>query len=141
MPIRTIRSLLAGRTANTAAKTTTVAEAAALMRSRRVGSLLVCDGPKLIGIFTERDALYRVLGQGLDPATTALEHVMTPQPQTINPDEPFRRALQIMYEGGFRHLPVVEFGRPLGMVSVRDALDEDLYEMHLALEQRETMRE
>ena len=141
MPIRSIRSIIAGRTPNTAPKTVTVIEAARLMKQRNAGALLVLDGSKLIGIFTERDALFRVLAPGLDPATTRIGDVMTPQPQTIDPDEPFQRALQIMYEGAFRHLPVVEYGRPLGMVSVRDALDEDLYEMRVELEQREEMRE
>jgi signal-transduction protein with cAMP-binding, CBS, and nucleotidyltransferase domain len=51
------------------------------------------------------------------------------------------RALRMMHEGKFRHLPVVEFDRPLGVVSVRDALDEDLYELRIDLEQRETMSE
>ena len=62
---------------------------------------------------------------------------MTSQPQTIHPDEPFLHALRVMHKGRFRHLPVVEFDRPLGMVSVRDALDDDLYELHNALEQQE----
>ena len=59
----------------------------------------------------------------------------------MHPDEPFVRALRMMHEGKFRHLPVVEFDRPLGVVSVRDALDEDLYELRVDLEQRETMGE
>jgi len=65
--------------------------------------------------------------------------VMTAQPQTIHPDEPFVRALRMMHEGNFRHLPVVEFERPIGVVSVRDALDEDLYELRVDLEQRGVM--
>ena len=64
---------------------------------------------------------------------------MTPQPQTIHPDEPFLHALRIMHKSRFRHLPVVEFDRPLGMVSVRDALDEDLYALRADLNQREHM--
>jgi CBS domain-containing protein len=63
---------------------------------------------------------------------------MTRAPQTIHPDEPFLRALRMMHEGKFRHLPVVEYDRPLGMVSVRDALDEDLYELRIDLAQRES---
>lgn len=141
MPVRSIRSIIAGRPPNTASKTVTVLEAARLMKQRNVGSLMVLDGSKLIGIFTERDALFRVLAAGLDPDIVRLGDVMTPQPQTIHPDEPFLRALRIMSEGAFRHLPVVEFGRPLGMVTVRDALDDDLYELRVELEQHETMRE
>jgi CBS domain-containing protein len=111
------------------------------MKQRNVGSVLVLDDGRLAGIFTERDALFRVLAAARDPATTTLGEVMTPQPQTMHPDEPFVRALRVMHEGKFRHLPVVEFGRPLGVVSVRDALDDDLVELRWDLEQREEARE
>lgn len=123
----------------TATKSATVLDAARLMKRQNIGSLLVVDGTRLIGIFTERDALFRVLAAGRDPAVTLLADVMTPQPQTIHPDEPFLSALRIMHEGKFRHLPVVEFDRPLGLVSVRDALDEDLYDLRADLEQRQDM--
>lgn len=139
MSIRSIRSIVAGQTLITATKFTTVFEAARLMKQHNIGALLVLDSSRLIGIFTERDALFRVLAAGKDPAQTKLADVMTAQPLTIGPDEPFLDALRTMYEGKFRHLPVVEFGRPLGMVSVRDALDEDLYELRVTLEQRQEM--
>ena len=141
MPIRSLRSIVAGQTPITASKTTTVVDAARLMKRHNVGALLVVDGTRLIGIFTERDALFRLLAEGRNPAITRVVDVMTAQPQTIHPDEPFGNALRIMYECKFRHLPVVEFGRPLGMVSARDALDEDLYGLRIDLEQRETMRD
>ncbi len=137
MPIRSLRTIVAEQTPITAAKTATVIEAARLMKQENIGALLVVDGSRLIGIFTERDALFRVLAAGRDPAVTRLADVMTAQPQTIHPDEPFLRALRIMHEGGFRHMPVVEYDRPLGMVSVRDALDDDLYELRANIEQRE----
>jgi CBS domain-containing protein len=139
MSIRSIRSIVAGQTPISAAKTTTVIEAARLMKQQNIGALLVLDSSRLIGIFTERDALFRVLAAGRDPNATRLGDVMTAQPQTIGPDEPFLHALRVMYEGKFRHLPVVEFGRPLGMVSVRDALDDDLYELRVDLAQRQEM--
>jgi len=137
MAIRSIRSIVAGQRPIGAAKTTTVVEAARLMKQQNIGALLVLDSSRLIGIFTERDALFRVLAQGRDPNATPLADVMTAQPQTIGPDEPFVHALRIMHEGKFRHLPVVEFGRPLGMVSMRDALDDDLYELRVDLAQRQ----
>ena len=139
MSIRSIRSIVTGQTPISAAKATTVVEAARLMKQQNIGALLVLDSSRLIGIFTERDALFRVLAAGRDPNATHLSDVMTAQPQTIGPDEPFVHALRIMYEGKFRHLPVVEFGRPLGMVSVRDALDDDLYALRVDLEQRQEM--
>ena len=141
MPIRSVRSVVANQTPLTAPKTTTVLEAAYLMKAQGKGALLVVEGSKLISIFTERDALFRVIAAGRDPASTALAEVMTPQPQTIHPDEPFLHAMRIMHRGGFRHLPVAEHGRPLGMVSARDALDDDLYELSVNLEQQEHMLE
>lgn len=139
MSIRSIRSIVAGQTPISATKNTTVVEAARRMKEENIGALLVLDSSRLIGIFTERDALFRVLAAGLDPNTTRLADVMTAQPQTIGPDEPFLHALRIMYESKFRHLPVVEFGRPLGVVSVRDALDDDLYALKVDLAQRQEM--
>jgi CBS domain-containing protein len=135
MPIRSVRSVVANQTPLTAPKTMTVLAAALLMKQHAKGALLVVDGSKLIGIFTERDALFRVIAPGRDPDTTQLADVMTPQPQTIHPDEPFIHAMRIMHRGGFRHLPVAEHGRPLGMLSARDALDDDLYELSVNLEQ------
>ena len=137
MPIRSLRSIVAGQTPVTVSGATTVADAARMMKRSNVGALLVVERSRLVGIFTERDALFRVLAEGRSPALTRVEDVMTAQPQTIHPDEPFVRALRTMHEGKFRHLPVVEFERPLGMVSVRDALDEDLGELRLDLAQRE----
>ena len=139
MSMRSLRSIVAGQTLLSAARSSTVVEGAKAMKAHDVGALLVLDGTRLCGIFTERDALFRVLAAGRDPATTRLGDVMTPQPQTIHPDEPFLHALRIMHKSRFRHLPVVEFDRPLGMVSVRDALDEDLYALRADLNQREHM--
>ena len=137
MSLRSLRSIISGQPPATAEKTATVLEAAILMKQKSKGALLVCDGTRLSGIFTERDALFRVLAEGRNPQTTRLADVMTSQPQTIHPDEPFLHALRVMHKGRFRHLPVVEFDRPLGMVSVRDALDDDLYDLHASLEQQE----
>ena len=141
MPIRSLRTIVAKQPPVTAPKSASVLEAARSMKLHNVGALLVVDGTRLAGIFTERDALFRVLAAGLDPAHTRVADVMTAQPQTIHPDEPFLHALRVMHKGRFRHLPVVEFGRPIGIVSVRDALDEDLLDLHWDLEQREVARE
>ena len=89
MSIRSIRSIVTGQTPISAAKATTVVEAARLMKQQNIGALLVLDSSLLIGIFTERDALFRVLAAGRDPNATRLGDVMTAQPQTIGPDEPF----------------------------------------------------
>ena len=137
MSIRSLRTIVARQAAVTARRSNSVLEAARMMKARDVGALMVVDGTRLVGIFTERDALFRVLAEGRDPQATQLGEVMTTQPSTIHPDAPFIEALRIMHRGRFRHLPVVEFDRPLGMVSVRDALDDDLADLRAALEQQE----
>ena len=136
MSLRSLRSIVATQPPAIAEKTLTVLEAAILMKEKGKGALLVVEASRLTGIFTERDALFRVIAAGRDPATTLLADVMTPQPQTIHPDEPFVEALRVMHKRGFRHLPVVEHGRPLGVVSARDALDDDLYELRVEMETR-----
>lgn len=136
MSLRSLRSIVANQPPVIAEKSVTVLEAAVLMKQQGKGALLVVEGSRLTGIFTERDALFRVIAAGRDPAATTLADVMTPQPQTMHPDEPFVKALRIMHKRGFRHLPVVEHGRPLGIVSARDALDDDLYELRVDLAQR-----
>jgi CBS domain-containing protein len=89
---------------------------------------MVVDGEKLVGMFTERDALFRVVAEGREAGTTELGTVMTLNPRTVQADSPFSLALQMMYEGGFRNVPVVENGRPVGLVSARDALGPELKE-------------
>ena len=95
----------------------------------------------LTGIFTERDALFRVLATGRDPATTRVSEVMTKKPQSIHPDKPVGHALHMMYENGFRHVPVVEDGHPVGMVSARDALGPELDELESDVQRRQHIGE
>ena len=142
MSQRPIRSLIAGRTILTAAPDATVAEAANLMRKKSVGAVMVvAEDGRLTGIFTERDALFRVIAESRDPHTTRLAAVMTRDPRTIAPDRPFAHALLMMYDGGFRHVPVVEHGRPVGMVSARDALGPELEEFDSQIERRTRIQE
>ena len=136
MPQRPIREIIENQKPITASTGISVAEAARLMKEHRVGAILVVQGSKLKGIFTERDALFRVMAAGRDPEATKLSEVMTPNPRTITPDRPFGHALHLMYEGEFRHVPVVENGRPLGMVSARDALGPDLQQFISELDTR-----
>jgi len=110
----------------TALPTTTVQTAAELMARRHVGAVVVVEDDHLLGIFSERDAVFRVVARGLEPTRTPLADVMTPAPVTIEPDRSFGHAMAVMHEHGFRHLPVVENGRPIGIVSARNALDPEL---------------
>jgi CBS domain-containing protein len=100
--------------------TATVLEAARMMAYLRIGALMVIEDEKLVGIFSERDALIRVLAKELDPATTTLAQVMTPNPIVIAPDATVQQALDIMAEKGFRHLPVLEGDKIVAIVSIRD---------------------
>jgi CBS domain-containing protein len=122
----------------TALPETTVGEAAKLMAKRRVGAVLVVDNHQgLVGIFTERDAVCRVIARGLDAQTTRLADVMTPAPRTVHPGRSLGYALLMMHENGFRHVPVVEDGKLVGIVSARNALDPDLEEFVAESQRRE----
>jgi len=126
MSNRSIRDIIAEQEPITAPESITVSAAAQLMKRNEVGAVMVVEEGRLVGVFTERDALFRVLAEGRDTRTTRLSDVMTRNPATIHPDRPFAEALHIMHEGGFRHVPVVEDGCPVGMVSARDALGPEL---------------
>ena len=123
---RTIREIIQDQEPLTAPARMTVGEAARLMKQNKYGAVMVVEDRKLVGIFTERDALFRVTAEGHDAEITQLGKVMTRNPQTIHPDKPLADALHLMHVSGFRHVPVVENGRPIGMVSARDAMGEEL---------------
>jgi CBS domain-containing protein len=99
--------------------TATVAETATVMGEHHVGSALVLDGEALAGIFTERD-IVRALSQDFDAAGHSISHYMTRNPTTVSPESTIQDALNLMLTGGFRHLPVVDGDKTLGMVSMRD---------------------
>jgi len=111
-----------------AALETSVSEAVRLMAKKNAGAVMVLKDKRLVGIFTERDALIRVMAKGRDARATVLADVMTANPQIVAPDQTFGAALLMMYEHGFRHVPVVEDGVPIGIVSSRNALDPELEE-------------
>ena len=141
MPQRAVRNIIGNRHALAASAGTTVLEAARLMQKSGYGAIAVVESGRLVGIFTDRDALSRVIVAARDPAATCLAEVMTPNPRTIDPDQPFAHALHLMYEGGFRHVPVVENERFVGMVSARDALGPEVREFIGELDLREHIGE
>lgn len=100
-----------------------VAEAVDAMNEHHTGCVLVVRSGKLVGIFTERDVLKKVVFQD-GSQTDAVETVMTPNPETLEADASIAFALNKMSVGGYRHIPVVERGgRPIGVLSVRDIVD------------------
>ena len=140
MPKRMIRDVGADRTLITAAPEMTVRAASRLMAEKKIGALLVLGGGSIAGIFTERDALNKVLAAGLDPDATPLSAVMVADPLTIMDDRPLSHALHMMAEEGFRHVPVVDAdGRAVGMVSARDALGQDMVELESDMRRMEAM--
>jgi CBS domain-containing protein len=110
----------------------TVQEACSHMHERRIGAVLVTDGNnQLVGIFTGRDAV-RVLAEGKQPHKTPLQQVMTGNPECLPPRHTAIHALRLMRDGGFRHVPIVEEGVVIGIVSrgdfrglEQDRLDEE----------------
>ena len=104
---------------HTVSPSTTVGEAVALMAQHRIGSTVVMDGPRLVGIFTERDTV-RAISQSHDAPAHEVSSWMTREPMTVSPDEDAEVALNTMLTHGFRHLPVVEGGEVVGIVSIRD---------------------
>ena len=98
----------------------TVTYAVCLMNHHGVGAVLVMNDAQLVGIFTERDVLRRVIEPGLDPRTTLVEDVFTADPVTIDAGDPADRAVDIMTDGNFRHLPIVAGDAVRGMLSMRD---------------------
>jgi len=135
-----VRSLMERDKLLTAPPQTTVSEAAALMENRKVGAIMVIEEKKLVGIFSERDAVFRVIAQKRDPCTTRLTEVMTPAPKCIAPDKSFGYALMLMHENGFRHLPVVENSEVIGIVSARNALDPELEEFVSEMQRRKQIQ-
>ena len=105
-----------------ASASATVAEAATMMARGKVGSVLIMDGPRLLGIFTERD-IVRALSHSPYAPADSIGHWMTANPRTVAGSDPVNEALRRMVDGGFRHLPVVDDkGGVVGMLSMRDLI-------------------
>ena len=100
----------------------TVATAAKEMDRHRVGAILVIESDRIVGIFTERDVLSRVVAAGVDPNTTPIERVMTRDPITVASSTTVEEVMTLFTNKRFRHLPVVDDGRLVGLVSIGDIL-------------------
>jgi CBS domain-containing protein len=135
-----IREVMEQRKLLTASPDTTVSQAARLLASRNVGAVVVVENERLVGIFTERDIVFRVVARGCDPQSTRVADVMTASPLTIGPDKTYGHALLMMHEGGFRHVPVIENGKLVGIVSSRNALDPDMEEFIVESQRRKHIK-
>ena len=115
-----VGSLLNGQETISLSPQASVQESAELMSEHRVGAIPVIESGRLCGIFTERDLLNRVISKGLRPEKLRLEEVMTRDPITVNSDTSLVNSLTIMFDHKFRHLPVLEDERVIGVLSCRD---------------------
>jgi len=123
-----IRDLLRNQVTISAEAHQTVLEVASLMVEHNIGAVPVLQEGRMIGIFSERDLMIRVVVAGKDPAQTPVGEVMTEDPLTIAPDEPLETCMTLMKRHGFRHLPICA-GRELkGVISLRDILLHNLDE-------------
>lgn len=104
----------------------TVSEAVRIMATHNVGIVAVLDGDRLVGVFSERDVVRRVVDRGLDPAATPVGSVMTSELVVADADDDYQSAIRKMDQANVRHLPVVSQGRLLSMISIRDLMRVDL---------------
>ncbi|MCX5787289.1 MAG: CBS domain-containing protein [Elusimicrobia bacterium] len=117
----TITARVLAKDVVTASPEETVAAVAQRMAGSKVGSIALLDSSrKLAGIFTERDLLSKVVGKGLDPAKTKVLSVMTSNPATVQADEPLEKVFAAFSEAAYRHLPIMEGDRLIGIASLHD---------------------
>ncbi len=120
MPLKIVPDVIGGQEIAQLDPTASVRDAARLMAERRIGSVVITDGGTLRGIFTERDVSFGVVAPSLDPDATELAGVMTVNPGTMAPEDTALSALERMRGENYRHLPILDGGRLVGIVSIRD---------------------
>jgi CBS domain-containing protein len=123
--MRQIGEIIEGHPLFHVPSTSTVRDAARTMSDRNIGAIAVLDSGKLVGIFSERDVLTRIVAEGRNPDETRVESVMTKDIIVAAPGDDINDALQKMHACNCRHLPVVQGGNLVGMISIRDLLRVD----------------
>lgn len=118
----TIRQLLKDRETYTVDGSQSVLDVAKFMVERNIGAVPVLERGRLVGIFSERDIMKRVLAEGRDPKKLKVSEVMTGDPLTVTADESFENCMLLMKKHGFRHLPIIDGQKLAGLLSLRDLL-------------------
>lgn len=130
----TIGSILQSRTVFSVQRSASVLEAVRSMADKNVGAMAVLDGTRLVGIFSERDVITRVVSKGLDPVSVKVDQVMTKDLIVADSSESDEDCLRKMKAGNCRHLPVITDGLLVGLISLRDLLQVELTERDEKLE-------
>ncbi|HEX3060214.1 MAG TPA: CBS domain-containing protein [Usitatibacter sp.] len=115
----------------------TVLEAIKILAQENIGAAIVMSGERIAGIISERDYTRKVVLKGRSSDTTRVEEIMTPNVVVVSPRTKTRECMQLMTEKNFRHLPVVEEGRCIGMVSIRDIVSDIIADQDFTIEQLE----
>jgi signal-transduction protein with cAMP-binding, CBS, and nucleotidyltransferase domain len=138
--MKTVRRLLQTKQGGIwqTAPDSTVSEATRLMAEKDVGALMVLDGDRLVGIVTERDLARKIAIAGRDPAATTVREIMSERVLYVRPDHTLDECMALMTERHIRHLPVIDAGRIVGMVSIRDVVADLIAEQHFLIEQLES---
>ena len=126
--MKTARDLFSGQELTVISKTLTVLDAAKLMAEKKIGAVPVVEGERVVGIFSERDIMNRVVAKEVNPYQTTVEQVMTKELIVGDPDENIEQILSRMKLANIRHLPIVDHGKLVGIISFRDLLQADLNE-------------
>lgn len=126
--MKTARDLFIGQDLTVISKNETVLEAAKLMADKKIGAVPVVEGERVVGIFSERDIMNRVVAKNINPQNTTVEQVMTTELIVGAPEENIEQILVRMKQANIRHLPIVDNGKLVGIISFRDLLQADLNE-------------
>jgi len=122
--MNTVKEFLASRTKSlvTTTEDTTVTEAVSMMTRDNIHSLMVMKDDQMIGIFTDRDYVHKIVATQRDPAQLKVGDVMTKEVTTVSPDASIKACIELMHDGKFRHLPITEAGQVIGMISMTDVM-------------------
>jgi CBS domain-containing protein len=123
--MKLIAELIEGRPLFHAQSSQSVRDVAKMMSEKNIGAIAILDSGRLVGVFSERDLMKRVVAAGLNPEKTLVAKVMTKELVVGKPEDDINAALQKMHSLGCRHLPVVDSGNLIGMISLRDLLEID----------------